>query len=701
MKRLTVVALLTLALTPAHAQVQCGEPLTGADAKYAEDYARNITKPLIEHNAGGLGPVLWAYIAGQARAESLANMRDENGSFVFKPNNNLWNVQTDATKECSSTTMVGCLPHNVGKPYVANGKVAAVGQCWLENGNPMQWVKVCFPSYPSLDAAADDYLKRRPNYTNELKQLAKGNPTPEQFFNALKNAHWSDQAAKPAYKTDTLAAIDQVMRGLATLRAADTKALGDTSNEIDAWCSKGGMGDAAERKALADKQAALLKSLAVVGKVCAAPSGATPPQANSAIDSCRNDPAPPAPPTPTSTQQAPAGRATGKGEPHYLLPTGQTLSTQRAGEFWLLSSPDGTQVQVRQAPWSRSRSVSAITAMAAKVGTHRVGVYEGGRLLIDGKAATWTGTFWQTALSRDATLGVWGSSNQPTTVALMWTNGRVLRIRVHTSWLDVETSWAKGSSTEKEGGLIGRNSNGAVLIGRTGKQGRLDHANEADAFVSSWRINPQESLFDYAPGQSYATFDLRDFPYAPAAPTASELDKARQQCIDAGVPASEVAACAFDLAVTGSGEFLASYERDRVPQDTPAEAPKTNYTIEKAVFVPDLAHMVSTLPNDTRVDMTVAAGESRTYRIDANRKGPTVYLHVYTRDLSCLGQSDFDGTTPAMQVFNAKGQAISKAVKICMDTLGADVEPGDYYLVVHGANQGPPVSFKVEAFAYN
>lgn len=140
--RIAAALLIAASSFPAAAQVDCGAPLTGSDATYAADYARNVTVPLIDHNAGGLGPVLWAYIAGQARAESLANMKDADGGFVSKPNNNLWNVQTNATKECSHRTIVGCLANNRHPPYASNKDTAQERQCWDE-ANPMQWVKVC------------------------------------------------------------------------------------------------------------------------------------------------------------------------------------------------------------------------------------------------------------------------------------------------------------------------------------------------------------------------------------------------------------------------------------------------------------------------------------------------------------------------------------------------------------------------------
>ncbi len=702
MRRIAAALLIAASSFPAAAQVDCGAPLTGSDATYAADYARNVTVPLIDHNAGGLGPVLWAYIAGQARAESLANMKDADGGFVSKPNNNLWNVQTNATKECSHRTIVGCLKHNRHPPYASNKDTAQVSQCWDEN-NPMQWVKVCFPTYPTLEKAADDYLTRRPNYTKTLKQLAKGNPSREDFFNALKGAFWSDQAAKAAYKTDTLDAIDQVLRGLATLRQADTAALAATSSEIGAWCAQRGVGDPAERAALSAKQAALLKSLGSVGKVCSMPAGSAAPAPNSAIDTCRMEPDPPASPPPAGPagDQKPTGQATGTGEPHYRLPSGYTLSTQRAGEFWLLDAPDGTRVQVRQVPWRGSRQVAAIGAIAAQVGPHRVGVYADGRVLVDGKTLAWTGRFHQQALGQDAVVGVWGPRERPSQVAVMWRNGRTLRIHLRSSWLDAETTWARGTTAASDRGIIGRASStsGGALIGRDGRRGQLASPEQADAFVASWRIRAKESLFDYRQGESPATFDLRGFPEKPAKPTREALETARAACVAAGVPADRLETCAFALAVTGSKEFLVSHLPVLSVSPKPSPEPKAaRVGTYPALFTPDIANPLQTLPNGKRFDATIGAGEQRTYHIDAKRGDPPVFLNVISNKLSCVAE-EVDGSKPAYQLFDARGRAVSKAKPTCSDLFTGDVEEGDYYLVIKGAKEGGPVEVSLEAWS--
>lgn len=724
MKRIAAAALVATFLTlPALAQVDCGAPVTGAAARYAEGYARDLTLPLIEHNAHGLGPVLWTYIAGQAQAES--GLKPKDGGFVLKPGLNLWNTQEDAKEQdCSSVTVVACLDQK--NPVLVPQANAKLGQCWQSSeGEFLRRVKVCFTTYPTLGAAADRYVTFLPNYTPMLEQLAKGNPTPQQFLDALEKSGWADKPNRQAYLDSTKASITRAMRGLATVRQTDTGALANTSKEIDAWCAQSGKGDPAQRAALNAKQSALLKTLGSVGKVCTAPAGSAAPAANRAIDTCRTEPDPP-PPAPSDgppgaggasgtgaskgdrsagSDHRPSGYATGTGEPHYRLPGGQSLTTQRAGEFWLLDSPDGVRIQVRQVPWRGSRQVAAIGAIAAQVGEHRVGVYADGRVLVDGKTMTWSSRFQQQALGQDAVVGVWGPPQRPSQVAVMWRNGRTLRVHLRSSWLDIETSWARRTDISRDRGLIGRASSTAagMLIGRNGQRGDLGQVDQADAFVTSWRTDAKESLFDYLKGESHAMFDLRGFPKEPAKPTRDALDAARADCLAAGVPTRGLDACSFDLAVTGSKEFLISHLPAAAPTQAPASVgakPKASeLEAHAALFKPDIANPIQTLPNGKRFDVNISRGEQRTYRIDAKRGDARVSLHVISHKLSCVAE-EIDGSKPVYQLFDARGRAISKAKATCEDLFSADVKEGDYYLAIKGADAGGVAEVSLEAWAY-
>ena len=167
----------------------------------------------------------------------------------------------------------------------------------------------------------------------------------------------------------------------------------------------------------------------------------------------------------------------------------------------------------------------------------------------------------------------------------------------------------------------------------------------------------------------------------------------------AGVPADRLEACAFDLAVTGSKEFLVSHLPAVEATSKPPETKAVPLGTYPALFTPDIANPVQTLPNGKRFDVTIGAGEQRTYHIDAKRGDPPVLLNVISNKLSCVAE-EVNGSKPAYQLFDAKGRAISKAKPMCADLFTADVEEGDYYLVIKGAKDGGSVAVSLEAWAY-
>lgn len=153
------------------------------------------------------------------------------------------------------------------------------------------------------------------------------------------------------------------------------------------------------------------------------------------------------------------------------------------------------------------------------------------------------------------------------------------------------------------------------------------------------------------------------------------------------------------MAVTGSKEFLVSHllvvSASPKPSPEPKAAPLGTYA---ALFTPDIANPLLTLPNGKRFDVSIGAGEQRTYRIDANRGDPPVFLNVISNNLSCVAE-EVDGSKPAYHLFDARGRAISKAKPTCSDLFTADVEESDYYLVIEGAKAGGPIKVSLEAWA--
>lgn len=77
-------------------------------------------------------------------------------------------------------------------------------------------------------------------------------------------------------------------------------------------------------------------------------------------------------------------------------------------------------------------------------------------------------------------------------------------------------------------------------------------------FGNSWRIRQEESLFDYAPGQSTATFTDRSFPKAfltLGSLLPAQIRSAEATCRKARVEEILMEGCIFDVGMTGNAGF--------------------------------------------------------------------------------------------------------------------------------------------------
>lgn len=71
----------------------------------------------------------------------------------------------------------------------------------------------------------------------------------------------------------------------------------------------------------------------------------------------------------------------------------------------------------------------------------------------------------------------------------------------------------------------------------------------AKNFAEDWRLTDQNSLFDYRPGTTTASFTDRSFPriyMTVAQMNEQNREQARQRCLQMGVPADEMGGCIFD-----------------------------------------------------------------------------------------------------------------------------------------------------------
>jgi hypothetical protein len=280
------------------------------------------------------------------------------------------------------------------------------------------------------------------------------------------------------------------------------------------------------------------------------------------------------------------------GDPHINTYDQFHYSFQTLGEYILSKSQDGSfEVQARQGRVAGRNNLSLNTAVAMNVCGHRVGLYlqnlpagASTPLWIDGVA---------TPIAANAIpLPNGGEVQQIGTndYAIIWPSGD--QVRVHSiqvagnTFFNIMPTLSHSHGREMRGLLGNFNGNpNDDLISRDGTviPARSTYSiatNTLDSvlpavipvqdleaayfddlyrqFGDSWRVRSEESLFDYGPGQSTATFTDPDFPNefltlngVPAA----DLDTAVATCREAGVTEELMDGCVFDVAATGETSF--------------------------------------------------------------------------------------------------------------------------------------------------
>lgn len=272
------------------------------------------------------------------------------------------------------------------------------------------------------------------------------------------------------------------------------------------------------------------------------------------------------------------------GDPHIRTTDGVPYDFQSAGEFTLLRDGNGLEIQTRQTPVSTqppianehtglAACVSLNEAVAARVAGRRV-TYQpvDGRMLLRVDGVVTPVTAQGVTLGPGARVAAAGAGDG---IAIDFPDGTSMTATSH-FWGAPHNRWYLNVSilrTPASEGVMGDVAaswlpalpNGSSLGPRPASAAQR-YVDLYETFEEAWRVSAATSLFDYAPGESPATFAIKDWPpksgpcVIPKSPLAEPLPKAEAERICRDVrDKNRNANCIFDVAVTGHAGFAEAY----------------------------------------------------------------------------------------------------------------------------------------------
>jgi von Willebrand factor type D domain len=366
----------------------------------------------------------------------------------------------------------------------------------------------------------------------------------------------------------------------------------------------------------------------------------------------------------------PEGPGESNGDPHLTSLDGLHFDFQAAGEFVLARSRSGDlEIQARQEPYRRSRTVTVNTQLAMRVGGRRVTVSPGASSA-DPPVVRVDGALRPLPAGTREALGAGSVERQANGhyVDVVWPDGSTVVVRPVGSWgVAARIALTKGRRNTVAG-ILGdfdgkpgndlanrRNRRIPYHAKATSDWGFLRRFEVAEEFErkffddlyddvgDAWRIEQRESLFDYGPGQSTRTFTDRSIPTRPYDPddlSSRRRASAARVCRGRGVTRrGPLTDCIVDMAATGNAAFAddaaASQEAaniDWTPLRAGAERRDAPSLLEAADGTLHVAFRERTSPSAGR--LVVAPLDA------AGREGPTEVIAPNDGDVSLLAGPD-------------------------------------------------------------
>lgn len=285
-------------------------------------------------------------------------------------------------------------------------------------------------------------------------------------------------------------------------------------------------------------------------------------------------------------------------------------------------------------------------------------------------------TFAQHALASGAAVGLWAADETGTsTVAVSWPDGGSVSVEIRPA-LGL-TVVAHLYPTPEAVGIFGTTaSTGSDLVSRSGEEAVT--AADAAGAVASWRTRTAERLLPAFSFTSPPTLA------GPGAISSQAQQTAQQLCREVGmIRLADVAACAYDVAVTGDTGFIAGHLTMAVPAQS-LQVPAAFARRWPALQVSARAATHSL--ESGNVTATIGSGSTEVFRISATGGGVVGLLGLPAcQPEDAVARWD----SSAWRLFDTNGMPIGPRLPLCGAQWSAPIPAGDYLLAIGAADARP------------
>lgn len=372
------------------------------------------------------------------------------------------------------------------------------------------------------------------------------------------------------------------------------------------------------------------------------------------------------------------------GDPHITTGGGIRVTTQIAGEFVARGGDPTHRIQLRFSPMNYREDVSVVTAAAIGTGDNVVVIDAAGSVTVDGLKLPKVEQFQQRALKSGVLLGRWpADASGAVTTTVRWPDGGTVMVAARAA-LGL-TVIAHLRPVAGAGGLFGSApaASGSDMLSRNGGSG------DASRAVTSWQVRTTERMLE---GDGVLPLS---FPPYRADPGVEATETGQRVCRGHGMTrVADIAACAFDIAVTGDTGFVPGHVALATAVESPlVPAPFARYwpALESASVL-----SASKLPPGGRIEVMLPEKSTRTYSFEL---GEQASVSVVNHDGCAEGEAVPTMQQPAMRLFNAAGDAVSSRWPLCGQHETPPLGPGAYSVLIANGDSGGTVRARLDLVA--